>query len=65
MDGPDAALLAKRAVIWWVPIPCGENGKPAGFKCADAAQQDGKHLIPLRNREGAAGQKIFLNIDNQ
>lgn len=48
-----------------MPIPCGEKGESAGFKCADAAQQDGKHLIPLRNREGAARQKILLNIDNQ
>src|SRR2546428_12154724 len=62
VDGPDAALLAKRTVIGKMPVPRGKDREPARAKRDRIAVQDRDDLVASRDPQGAAWQEIVLDI---
>src|SRR2546427_12976641 len=65
VDGPDAALLAKRTVIGRMPVPRGEDRKPAHAKRGHITVQDRDDLVASRYSKRAAWQEIILEVHDQ
>ena len=65
VDGPDAALLAKRTVIGRMPVPRGEDREPARAKRRHITVQNRDDLVASRDSKRAAQQEIILEVHDQ
>lgn len=52
-------------MIRWMPIAGGDDRQPLRFKSFDIIQEDWNDFIAFGNSQGAAGQKIMLDISDQ
>ena len=52
-------------MIGRMPIACQKNGETVSLESTNVGQQNGNDLISAADAEGAAGEKIVLNVGNQ
>ena len=65
MKRPETALLDERAVIRRVPVARGEDRKARFGEDADGFVQRRDHGIAFGDGERAAGEEVFLHVDDQ
>jgi hypothetical protein len=62
MDRPDPALSLERAVVRWVPIAAGVYWDSTLSEVGNITIEYRNYGVPIRHREGAAGQEVVLHI---